>query len=143
MKISDIMTRNVEVARPDDNIQTVAQRMADLDVGSLPVCDGERLLGMVTDRDITVRGVAAGKMADTPVTEVMSQHVRWCYEDQDIDEVMDEMRDAQIRRLPVVNHDKKLVGIVSLGDLADRGSDDKRVGETLKDISTPSEPDRV
>jgi CBS domain-containing protein len=109
----------------------------------VPVCDGTKLMGMVTDRDITVRGVAAGKMADTPVTEVMSQHVRWCYEDQDIDEVMDEMRDAQIRRLPVVDHDKKLVGIVSLGDLADRGSDDKRVGETLKDISTPSEPDRV
>ena len=142
-QVADVMTRDVRVVSPNDSIQRAAQYMDELNVGVVPVCDGAKLLGMVTDRDITVRGVAAGKMADTPVTEVMSQHVRWCYEDQDIDEVMDEMRDAQIRRLPVVNHDKKLVGIVSLGDLADRGSDDKRVGETLKDISTPSEPDRV
>jgi CBS domain-containing protein len=142
-QVADVMTRDVRVVSPKDSIQRAAQCMDELNVGVVPVCDGSKLLGMVTDRDITVRGVAAGKMADSPVTEVMSEHVRWCYEDQDIDEVMDEMRDAQIRRLPVVDHDKKLVGIVSLGDLADRGSDDKRVGETLKDISTPSEPDRI
>jgi CBS domain-containing protein len=142
-QVADVMTRDVRVVAPSDSIQRAAQCMDELNVGVVPVCDGSKLLGMVTDRDITVRGVAAGKLADTPVTEVMSEHVRWCYEDQDIDEVMDEMRDAQIRRLPVINRDKKLVGIVSLGDLADRGSDDKRVGETLKDISTPSEPDRV
>ena len=142
-QVADVMTRDVRVLSPKDSIQRAAQCMDELNVGVVPVCDGSKLLGMVTDRDITVRGVAAGKMADTPVTEVMSEHVRWCYEDQDIDEVMDEMRDAQIRRLPVINHEKQLVGIVSLGDLADRGSDDKRVGETLKDISTPSEPDRV
>jgi len=142
-QVADVMTRDVRVVSPKDSIQRAAQCMDELNVGVVPVCDGSKLLGMVTDRDITVRGVAAGKMADTPVTEVMSEHVRWCYEDQDLDEVMDEMRDAQIRRLPVINHEKQLVGIVSLGDLADRGSDDKRVGETLKDISTPSEPDRV
>jgi CBS domain-containing protein len=142
-QVADVMTRDVRVVSPKDSIQRAAQCMDELNVGVVPVCDGSKLLGMVTDRDITVRGVAAGKMADSPVTEVMSEHVRWCYEDQDIDEVMDEMRDAQIRRLPVVDQDKKLVGIVSLGDLADRGSDDKRVGETLKDISTPSEPDRI
>jgi len=142
-QVADVMTRDVRVVSPKDSIQRAAQCMDELNVGVVPVCDGSKLLGMVTDRDITVRGVAAGKMADTPVTEVMSEHVRWCYEDQDIDEVMDEMRDAQIRRLPVINHEKQLVGIVSLGDLADRGFDDKRVGETLKDISTPSEPDRV
>jgi CBS domain-containing protein len=142
-QVADVMTRDVRVVAPSDSIQRAAQCMDELNVGVVPVCDGSKLLGMVTDRDITVRGVAAGKLADTPVTEVMSEHVRWCYEDQDIDEVMDEMRDAQIRRLPVISRDKKLVGIVSLGDLADRGSDDKRVGETLKDISTPSEPDRV
>ena len=141
-QVADVMTRDVRVVSPKDSIQRAAQCMDELNVGVVPVCDGSKLLGMVTDRDITVRGVAAGKMADTPVTEVMSEHVRWCYEDQDLDEVMDEMRDAQIRRLPVINHEKQLVGIVSLGDLADRGSDDKRVGETLKDISTPSEPDR-
>jgi CBS domain-containing protein len=142
-QVADVMTRDVRVVSPKDSIQRAAQCMDELNVGVVPVCDGSRLVGMVTDRDITVRGVAAGKAAVTPVTEVMSEHVRWCYEDQDIDEVMDEMRDAQIRRLPVVNHDKKLVGIITLGDLADRGSDEKRVGETLKDISTPSEPDRV
>jgi CBS domain-containing protein len=143
-QVADVMTRDVRVVSPSDTIQRAAQCMDELNVGVVPVCDGQKLLGMVTDRDITVRGVAAGKPADsTPVTEVMSEHVRWCYEDQDIDEVMDEMRDAQIRRLPVVDREKRLVGIVSLGDLADRGSDEKRVGETLKDISTPSEPDRV
>jgi CBS domain-containing protein len=88
--------------------------------------------------------VAAGKAPHTtPVTEVMSGSVRWCYEDQLIDEVMDEMRDAQIRRLPVVDHEKRLVGIVSLGDVAANGTDERRVGETLRDISTPSEPDRL
>jgi CBS domain-containing protein len=142
-QVADVMTRNVRTVSPQDSIQHAAQCMDELNVGVVPVCDGSRLLGMVTDRDIAVRGVAAGKMGDASVTEVMSEHVRWCFEDQDIDEVMDEMRDAQIRRLPVVDRDKKLVGIVSLGDLADRGADEMRVGETLKDISTPSEPDRV
>lgn len=141
-QVADVMTRDVRVVSPNDSIQRAAQYMDELNVGVVPVCDGAKLLGMVTDRDITVRGVAAGKMANTPVTEVMSQHVRWCYEDQDIDEVMDEMRDAQIRRLPVVDQDKRLIGILSLGDLADRGADESRVGEVLRDISTPSEPDR-
>jgi CBS domain-containing protein len=143
-QVADVMTRDVRVVSPKDSIQRAAQCMDELNVGVVPVCDGSTLVGMVTDRDIAVRGVAAGKAGDsTPVTDVMSAHVRWCYEDQDIDEVMDEMRDAQIRRLPVIDREKKLVGIVSLGDLADRGHDDKRVGETLKDISTPSEPDRA
>ena len=143
-QISDVMTRNVRTVAPGDTIQRAAQCMDELNVGVVPVCDGEELVGIVTDRDIAVRGVAAGKPGDrTPVSEVMSQNVRSCFEDQDVDEVMDEMRDVQIRRIPVVNRDRKLVGIVSLGDVAERGTDDRRLAETLKDISTPSEPDRA
>ena len=136
MKISDIMTRNVEVARPDDNIQTVAQRMADLDVGSLPVCDGERLLGMVTDRDITIRATANGRGPETNITEAMTPDVEYAYEDDDMQEVTEKMADKQIRRLPVVDRDKRLVGIVALADVAREGKD-KRVGDTVEQISQP------
>ncbi len=143
-QVCDVMTRDVRVVAPSDSMQRAAQCMDELNVGSVPVCDGQKLVGMVTDRDITVRGVAANKAAaSTPVSDVMSTSVRWCTEDQPVGDVMDEMRDAQIRRMPVVDQDKKLVGIISLGDLADRGADDARVGEVLRDISTPSEPDRV
>jgi CBS domain-containing protein len=143
-QVSDVMTRNVRTVAPGDTIQRAAQCMDELNVGVVPVCEGEELVGIVTDRDIAVRGVAAGKAGDrTPVSEVMSQNVRSCFEDQDVDEVMDEMRDVQIRRIPVVSRDHKLVGIVSLGDVAERGTDDRRLAETLKDISTPSEPDRA
>lgn len=142
-QVADVMTRDVRVVAPADTVQQAAQCMDELNVGALPVCDGTRLVGMVTDRDIAVRGVAAGKDSGvTAVSEVMSAHVRWCYEDQPLDDVMDEMRDTQIRRMPVVDRQHRLVGIVSLGDVAARGADDKRVGETLKDISTPSAPDR-
>jgi CBS domain-containing protein len=142
-RICDVMTRDVRVVSPRDTMQRAAQCMDELNVGVVPVCDGSKLLGVVTDRDIAVRGVAAGKEPGrTPVTDVMSSHVRWCYEDQPIDEVMDEMSDTQIRRMPVVDRDKNLVGIVSLGDLASRGVNELRVAETLRDISTPSSPDR-
>ncbi len=136
MKISEIMTRNVEVARPEDSLRTVAQSMADLDVGSLPVCDGERLLGMITDRDIAVRAVARGLDGSTPVTEVMTADVEYAFDDDDLEEVSDKMAAKQIRRLPVVNRDKRLVGIVALADLA-REDKDKRVGETVEQISQP------
>jgi CBS domain-containing protein len=142
-QICDVMTRDVRVVSPDDTLQRVAQCMDELNVGAVPVVDGDKLVGMVTDRDITVRAVAQGRPVDsTPAREVMSAHVRWCYEDQDVDDVLDEMRDVQIRRVPVVDRDHKLVGIVSLGDLAERGGQQPRVAETLKDISTPSQPDR-
>ncbi len=136
MKISEIMTRNVEVARPEDSLRTVAQSMADLDVGSLPVCDGERLLGMITDRDIAVRAVARGLDGSTPVTEVMTADVEYAFDDDDLEEVSDKMAAKQIRRLPVVDRDKRLVGIVALADLA-REDKDKRVGETVEQISQP------
>ncbi len=142
-QVADVMTRDVRVVTPDDTMQRAAQLMDELNVGVVPVCEGPKLVGMLTDRDITVRGVAAGKdAAATPVSEVMSGSVRCCFEDQPLEDVLDEMRDTQIRRLPVVNRQQQLVGIVSLGDLADRGSDEASVGGALKDISTPAAPDR-
>ena len=136
MKISDIMTRNVEVARPEDSIQTVAQRMADLDVGSLPVCDGDTILGMVTDRDITIRATAKGLGCDVGVTQVMTPDIEYAFEDDDLQEVAGKMASKQIRRLPVVDRDKKLVGILAIADIA-REDKDKRVGETVEKISQP------
>ena len=142
-QICDVMTPDVRVVSPDEPLQKVAQCMDELNVGSVPVCEGGRLVGMVTDRDITVRAVAAGKPVDsTCARDVMSGSVRWCYDDQEVDDVLDEMRDTQIRRVPVLNRQEKLVGIVSLGDLAERGGEKRHVAETLKDISTPSQPDR-
>ena len=136
MKISEIMSRNVEVARPDDSIQTVAQRMAELDVGSLPVCDGETILGMVTDRDITIRATAKGLGGDTSVTQVMTSDVEYAFEADDLQEVAEKMARKQIRRLPVVSRDKKLVGILAIADIA-REDKDKRVGDTMEKISQP------
>jgi CBS domain-containing protein len=137
MKISDIMTSDVTVARPGDTVQAVARNMADLDVGSLPVCDGTRLLGMVTDRDITVRATARGLGADTPVTEVMTADVEYAFADDDLKEVADKMSSKQIRRLPIVDADKRLIGIVAIADIA-REDKDKRVGDTVEQISRPS-----
>jgi CBS domain-containing protein len=147
-RISEVMTRNVQAVSPQDTIRRAAQIMDELNVGSLPVCDGERLIGMVTDRDITVRGVSAGLAPDRAmVDDVMSTDVRWCFEDQPLDDVMQQMADTQIRRIPVISHDSahRLVGIVSLGDLATR-TDNERSGQGLQQmvekISYPSEPDR-
>jgi CBS domain-containing protein len=110
--------------------------MADLDVGSLPVCDGRKLVGMVTDRDITIRAVAEGKSVDTPVSEVMTDEVVWCNDTDSVDDVLQQMSDAQVRRIPVVDKDRQLVGIVALGDIALEEDDD--VDETLRDISMPT-----
>lgn len=141
-QIADIMTRDVTTISPQESIRRAAQLMDELNVGALPVCEQDKLVGMVTDRDITVRATSAGEPADdTQVQEVMSTDVRWCFDDQPVDEVMEQMRDAQIRRVPVMDHNtRKLVGIVSLGDIATKHS--AEVDRTLEDISTPSEPDR-
>ena len=140
-KISEVMTRGVEVIRPAETLQRAAQRMDELNVGALPVCDGETLVGMITDRDITVRATAAGlDPNETPVSDVMTEQTRWCTEEQSVDEVMRQMSDVQIRRLPVLNGARELVGIVSLGDLAVRQSG--HIDDALRDISLPSEPDR-
>jgi CBS domain-containing protein len=135
-KISEVMTGDVKVARPEDSVQQAAAMMADQDVGSLPVCDGERLCGMITDRDIAIRAVATGLGHDTPVREVMSEEVIWCLEDDDTQEVLGRMADRQIRRIPVIDAHRKLVGIVALGDLAIE--DEENVDEALRDISLPA-----
>ncbi len=135
-KISEVMTSNPKVVRPDETVQNAAKLMADLDVGAIPVCDGRKLQGMITDRDIAVRAMAEGRGGDTKVSDVMTRDIVWCTEDDDTQEVLSRMADAQIRRIPVVDQDKNLVGIVALGDLA--LEDEENVDETLRDISMPA-----
>ncbi|MGV3742900.1 MAG: CBS domain-containing protein [Burkholderiaceae bacterium] len=147
-RISEIMTRNVQAVSPQDTVRSAALIMDQLNVGALPVCDGERLVGMVTDRDITVRAVSAGIAPDDArVDDVMSTDVRWCFDDQPLDEVMRHMANTQIRRIPVISHDdaQRLVGMVSLGDLATKagmGFSDRHMQHMMEKISSPSEPDR-
>jgi CBS domain-containing protein len=137
------MTRNVETVRPDASLEEAARKMDDLNVGPLPVCDGDRLVGLVTDRDITVRATAAGKdPRSTPIREAMSQDLVYCYEDQDVQDAARLMQDKQIRRVPVLNRQERMVGIVSLGDIAAEGRDDRLSGEVLERVSEPSTPDR-
>jgi CBS domain-containing protein len=134
MKVSEAMTRDVSVASPDDTLQQAASKMAALDAGVLPVGANDRLVGMLTDRDIAVRAVAQGKGPQTPVREVMSEEVMYCFEDEDLTTVTQNMGDIRVRRLPVLSRDKRLVGIVSLGDLAVEREPDS----TLADISAAS-----
>ena len=142
MRVYDVMTKNAECIRPDATLQDAASRMRDLDVGSLPVCEKERLVGLLTDRDITVRSVADGHDPRSDhVRDVMTPRVAYCFDDQDIRIAADLMREKQIRRLPVLNRDKRLVGIVSLGDLAVQTGDDRLAGQTLEGISEPTRPD--
>lgn len=138
--ISDIMTRDVTVVAPTDNVQRAAELMRDLDVGSLPVCNGKKLVGIITDRDITLRSTAEGKSpADVQISDIMTDRVLWCFEDQTAGQVLQQMGDEQIRRIPVVNRDKELIGIVALGDLATRVN--VNTDSTLEEVSTPSTPD--
>ncbi|HSW15744.1 MAG TPA: CBS domain-containing protein [Ramlibacter sp.] len=143
--VADIMTRGVRSMAPNDTVTAAAKVMDELNVGSVPVCEGDRLVGMVTDRDIVVRGVARDLDIKTcKLADVMSGHVRTVREHDDIDEVLNEMATAQIRRMPVVDQQDKLVGIVSLGDIAAKSpKDETEVGNSLGDISTPAEPDRA
>lgn len=134
----DVMTRDVLTASPGDSVQRAAQLMKDAGIGSVPVCDGQRLQGMVTDRDIAVRVVAPGLPADrTQVSQAMTSEVFWCYEDDDVGDVLDKMGDRQVRRIPVVDRDHRLTGIIALGDVAVQRSG-AGVGEALEEISTPS-----
>jgi CBS domain-containing protein len=136
MKVSNCMTNDVQIANPDQTIREVAQVMARLDAGSMPVGDNDRLVGMITDRDIAIRGIAAGKGPNAKVRDVMSPDVKYCFDDEEIDEVLHNMGDLQVRRLPVLNRDKRLVGIISLGDLATSGKTGD-AGEALSGISKP------
>jgi CBS domain-containing protein len=136
MKVSDIMTRDVHLLSPDQTIREAASIMADIDAGALPVGENDRLVGMITDRDIVIRAVALGKSIDTKVADVMSKEMLYCFDTDGIDDVARNMAKAQVRRLPVVNHAKRLVGIVSLGDLA-RNDDPTTIGRTVSKVSTP------
>jgi CBS domain-containing protein len=136
MRVSEAMTREVRVANPGQSIREVAKIMAEIDAGSMPVGENDRLVGMITDRDIAIRAVAIGKGPDTPVREVMSEEVKYCYDDEDLEHVAKNMGDIQMRRLPVVNRDKRLVGIVSLGDIAQK-EDSRTTGKTTKGVSKP------
>ena len=136
MKIHEIMTREVYIAGPAQTIREAARIMSQYDTGALPVGDDERLLGVITDRDIAVRAVAQGKSGDTPVSDVMSREVLYCFEDEDVEHVTRNMGDVQVRRLPVMNRQKRLVGIVSLGDLAHQARP-AITGNAVADISRP------
>jgi CBS domain-containing protein len=141
--LKEIMTRDVEVIHPNATLEEAAGKMDALNVGPLPVCDGDRLIGVLTDRDITVRSTAAGEdPKSTRVRDVMTGEVVYCFEDQDVHEAARLMDEKQIRRLVILNRAKKLVGIVSLGDLAVETGDDRLSGDVLEGVSTPSEPDR-
>lgn len=143
MQLREVMTPHVEVIHPDATLREAAQKMKQLDVGPIPVCDGDRIQGMLTDRDITIRATAEGRDPNnTRVREVMTPDVVYCFEDQDVQQAADLMEERQIRRLIVLNREKKLVGIVSLGDLAtqtgDAELDSEELTETLSSVSTPS-----
>jgi len=137
MRIADIMTTDVRLLAPEDSIQQAACRMRDEGIGSLPVASGDRLVGYVTDRDLVVRGMAAGKDLSAPIQEVMTERLLYCYEDESVEEAAEKMAKNQVRRLPVMTRDKRLSGIVSLGDLAIKGNDEA-AEEALTEISEPS-----
>lgn len=136
MKVHDAMTLDVQLCTPDDTLKDAAGAMMARNVGLLPVTDGDRLVGMISDRDIATRGVAMGLGPDSPVRNVMTEDVKYCFEDQELEEVVRNMGDIQVRRLPVLNRDKRLVGIIALGDIACVESGN-RTAEALHQISQP------
>ncbi len=143
MKIKDIMSRDVEVIHPDSVIQEAAGKMKSLDIGSLPVCNNRRLLGVLTDRDIAIRAVAAGhNPGTTKVSDMMTPELIYCFEDENVKEAAKLMERHQIRRLPILDREKHLVGIVSLGDLALEAGNDQMSGQVLEEISEPPRPQR-
>ena len=143
MKINEVMTREVEVIHPNATIAEAAEKMKQLDIGPLPVCDGAKVQGMITDRDITIRATAAGHDPNTTkVREVMSPDVVFVYDDQDVEDAAKLMAEKQIRRLVVLNRDKRLTGIVAMADLAVDANKDKMTGQTLESISEPGYPNR-
>jgi CBS domain-containing protein len=139
-KVMEVMTKDVEIIHPNASLRDAAEKMRTLNVGPLPVVDGDNLVGIITDRDIVVRAVAQGMDPNnTRVSEAMTDDVEYVYENDDIGTVARKMKDEQIRRILVVNQDRKLVGIIALGDLAE-SMDTQEAGKTLESISTPSQP---
>ena len=135
MKISDCMTREVTTISPDRTIRDVAKMMAEIDAGAVPVGENDRLVGMITDRDIAIRAVARGLGPDTRIQDVMTGELMYCFEDEDVNHVARNMGDIQVRRLPVMSRDKRLVGIIALGDIACGATSKRLVGEALSGIS--------
>ncbi len=141
--VSQVMTRGVRTLTPSDTVAQAARAMAELNVGVIPVCEGDKLVGMVTDRDIVIRGVARDRDGKTRLADVMSANVRCATDNEDLDLVLKSMAEAQIRRMPVVDGSQKLVGIVSIGDIAAKDrNNDADVAESLGDISSPAAPER-
>ena len=135
-KVSDVMTRDIHIAAPDQTIADAAAEMARADIGCLPVGDKDKLVGMITDRDIVVRAVAKGLDAKTQVSEVMTDSIKYCYADQSVDEVARNMAELGVRRLPVVNREKRLVGFIALSNIA-QGGDDGARDTFLAGVATP------
>ncbi len=141
--LREVMTTNVATLLPSATVQDAAQQMKTLNVGSIPICERNQLRGMLTDRDIVVRVIAERHNPETQqIQDVMSPQVDYCYEDQDVEEAAQVMQDRQVRRLPIVDRDKQLVGIVSLGDLAVKTTEGKTAAQALEQISLPAEPRR-
>ncbi|KVU45151.1 hypothetical protein WK68_06460 [Burkholderia ubonensis] len=138
-RVNEIMSKDVVRVAPTDTIRHAAQLMARYDIGALPVCDHNRLVGMLTDRDLAVRAVSAGKPPETRVREVASGPIEWCFDDDSLDDIQRYMADAQLHRIPVVDHDRRLVGMLSLGDIATRAADASRdeLVNTLERVSQP------
>ena len=135
-KISEVMTRGIQIANPDQTIREAAMTMAREDIGSLPVGENDRLIGMITDRDIALRAVAEGRSPNTPVRDVMTDDIKYCFEDDDVAQVAQNMAELQVRRLPVLNRDKRLVGIIALSNVAQCGAK-KATSEMLRGVATP------
>jgi CBS domain-containing protein len=133
MKIKDVMTSDVSFVSPDTPVAEIARRMRDEDIGALPVTENDRMIGMVTDRDIVVRCVASGSVEGATARTAMSPRVLYCYEDQSVNEILANMAEQQVRRMPVVSREKRLVGVVSIGDLSQTSQ--RKAGESLKEIS--------
>ncbi|WP_411881264.1 CBS domain-containing protein [Polaromonas sp. YR568] len=136
--VNDVMTRNVRTLAPGATVADAAKAMRELNVGVIPVCEGDKLLGLVTDRDIVLRAVAEGLDGGTPLSTVMSTDVRTARETDDLDTVLADMASRQIRRLPVLDGSQRLAGIISIGDIAVKGQDEEDVGQSLADISAPA-----
>jgi CBS domain-containing protein len=136
MKVSEVMTREVQTVQPHQPVQEAANFMLSADAGSIPVTEGDRLIGMITDRDIAVRGIAKGYGPDTPVRELMTDDLVIVRADDDVQDAATKMSEAQVRRLPVIDQDERLCGIVSLGDLS-READDDCAAEALEGVSQP------
>lgn len=140
MQVRECMTRDVKIIDPGMTLKEAAKLMSEQDTGFLPVGENDRLVGSLTDRDITTRAVSEGKDPNsTTVRDAMSEHIIYCFDDQDTTEAADLMGENQVRRLAVLNHDKRLVGVVSLGDLASRAHDENAAEQALEEVSRPAE----